>query len=153
MRYDFTPLFRSTVGFDQVGRVLDAVLASQDSVPNYPPYDIERTDENAYRITMAIAGFGEKDLEITQQDHVLTVKGQRPDTEDREGVLYLHRGIASRGFERRFTLAEYVNVKSASAENGLLSIELERELPEAKRPRSIAINGGTGLKRLAKKAA
>ncbi len=151
MRYDFTPLFRSTVGFDQVGRLLDAALTAQDSAPNYPPYDIERTDENAYRITMAIAGFGQKDLEITQQDNVLTVKGERPQPEA-DGVLYLHRGIAARSFERRFTLAEYVNVKAASVENGLLIVELQRELPEAKRPRTIAING-SGPQRLVKKAA
>ena len=152
MRYDFTPLFRSTVGFDQVGRVLDTVLNAQDSVPNYPPYDIERTDQNGYRITMAIAGFGDKDIEVTQQDNVLTVKGLRPEKTG-DNVRFLHRGIASRAFERRFTLAEYVNVKGASVENGLLSIELQRELPEEKKPRTIAINGGSGLKRLAKKAA
>ncbi len=152
MRYDFTPIFRSTIGFDQVGRVLDAVLTTQESVPNYPPYDIERTDQNDYRITMALAGFGEKEIEVTQQDNVLTVKGRRPEKAD-DNVRFLHRGIASRAFERRFTLAEYINVKSASVENGLLSIELQRELPEEKKPRTIAINGGSGLKRLARKAA
>ena len=152
MRYDFTPLFRSTVGFDHVGRVLEAVLSAQDAVPSYPPYNIERIDQNRYRITMAVAGFGEKDIEATQQDNMLTVKAHRPD-EIAENVHFLHRGIASRGFERRFTLAEYVNVRSAAIENGLLTIDLERELPEEMKPRKVPINRVSGLKRLAKKAA
>ena len=99
MRYDFSPLFRSTVGFDHVGRVLDAALSAQDAVPGYPPYNIERTDQNSYRITMAVAGFGERDIKVTQQDNMLTVRAHRPD-ETAENVHFLHRGIASRGFDR-----------------------------------------------------
>ena len=152
MRYDFSPLFRSTVGFDHLGRVLDAALNTQDGVPGYPPYNIERVDQDQYRVTMAVAGFGDKDIEVTQQDNVLTVKGQQPEQAS-ENVRFLHRGIAARAFERRFTLAEHVNVKSAGIENGLLSIDLERELPEAKKPRTIPIKSITGLKRLTKKAA
>lgn len=152
MRYDFSPLFRSTVGFDHVGRVLDAALNSQDTVPSYPPYNIERTDQNRYRITMAVAGFGEKDIEVTQQDNLLTVKADRPE-ETAENVRYLHRGVASRGFDRRFTLAEFVNVESAAIENGLLTIGLEREVPEEKKPRRVPINRASGLKKLVKKAA
>lgn len=152
MRYDFSPLFRSTVGFDHFGRALDAVSNAKDAVPGYPPYNIEQTDQSKYRISMAVAGFGEKDIEVAQQDNVLTVKGQRP-AETTENSRFLHRGIASRAFERRFTLAEYVSVSSAAIENGLLNIDLERELPEAKKPRKVPINGVSGPQRLTKKAA
>ncbi len=152
MRYDFSPLFRSTVGFDHVGRVLDAALNAQDAVPSYPPYNIERNDQNRYRVTMAVAGFGESDIDISQQDNVLTVKSHRPE-KTAENVHFLHRGIASRDFVRRFTLAEYVNVEGAAIENGLLTIRLERELPEEKKPRKVPINRVSGLKKLAKKAA
>ena len=152
MRYDFSPLFRSTVGFDHIGRIFDTVLDTAEQVPSYPPYNIERVGTNNYSITMAIAGFGEKDIEVTQEEGVLTVKGQRGDSEA-ENVRYLHRGIAGRAFERRFTLAEHVNVTGAALENGLLRIDLERELPEEKKPRSIPISGKSRLQRLTKKAA
>lgn len=131
---DFSPLYRSTVGFDRLLSMLDSSL--QDT-PSYPPYNIERTGENAYRITMAVAGFAEKDLSIEAREHALTVKGERSgDTETGE-VLY--RGIAARAFERRFQLADFVEVKGASLENGLLHIDLAREIPEAMKPRRIEI--------------
>ncbi|HVP84947.1 MAG TPA: Hsp20 family protein [Rhizomicrobium sp.] len=133
MRLDFAPLFRSTVGYDRLLDLLDAA----DTAQGYPPYNIERTDENHYRITVAVAGFGEKDLTVEVRDGVLHVTGKR---EDAEKSSYLHHGIAGRAFERRFQLAEHVEVKGAKLENGLLHIELERVIPEEKKPRRIAIN-------------
>ena len=130
---DFTPLYRSTVGFDRLFSMLDAT----PDTPSYPPYNIERTGENAYRITMAVAGFRQDDLSIEAKEHVLSVKGGRPD--ERDGAEFLHRGIAARAFERRFQLADFVEVKGASLENGLLHIDLARELPEAMKPRRIDI--------------
>jgi molecular chaperone IbpA len=134
MRLDYSPFFRSTVGFD---RLLD-MLEAGDSAQGYPPYNIERSDENHYRITVAVAGFGEKDLNVEVTDGVLTVTGKR---EGLTQATYLHQGIASRAFERSFQLAEHVEVKGAKLENGLLHVELERVVPEAKKPRRIAING------------
>ena len=134
---DFSPLYRSTVGFDRLFSMLDN--SAQDT-PSYPPYNIERTGENTYRITMAVAGFGEKDLSIEAKEHALTVKGERGNETETGEVLY--RGIAARAFERRFQLADFVEVKGASLENGLLHIDLSREIPEAMKPRKIEI--GTG---------
>lgn len=132
--FDFSPLYRSTVGFDRLFSMLDSV---NGDVPSYPPYNIERTGENAYRITMAVAGFSEKDLSLEAREGTLLIKGERaPEGEDRE-ILY--RGIASRAFERRFQLADFVEVKGASLENGLLHIDLEREIPDAMKPRKIEI--------------
>lgn len=133
MRLDFAPLFRSTVGYDRLLDLLDAA----DTAQGYPPYNIERSDENHYRITVAVAGFGEKDLTVEVRDGVLHVTGKR---EDAEKSSYLYHGIAGRAFERRFQLAEHVEVKGAKLENGLLHIELERVIPEEKKPRRIAIN-------------
>ncbi|MTI00115.1 Hsp20 family protein [Roseibium sp. RKSG952] len=135
--FDFTPLYRSTVGFDRLFSMLDS--AGSDT-PSYPPYNIERTGENAYRITMAVAGFGDKDLTVEAKEHVLTVKGEKAEDDDGREVLY--RGIASRTFERRFQLAEHVRVDGANLENGLLHIDLVRELPEAMKPRKIEIGSG-----------
>ncbi len=131
--FDFSPLFRSTVGFDRMFDMLDQVA---DSSQGYPPYNIERTDESKYRITVAVAGFGDKDLNVEVRDGILSVTGKR---EDADKQSYLYRGIAGRAFERRFQLAEHVEVKGASLENGLLHVDLERELPEGKKARSIAI--------------
>jgi molecular chaperone IbpA len=133
MRLDFAPLFRSTVGSDRLLDLLDAA----DTAQGYPPYNIERTEENRYRITVAVAGFGEKDLNVEVHDGVLHVTGKR---EDAEKSSYLYHGIAGRAFERRFQLAEHVEVKGAKLENGLLHIELERVIPEEKKPRRISIN-------------
>ncbi|MDZ7823155.1 MAG: Hsp20 family protein [Ahrensia sp.] len=135
---DFTPLHRSTVGFDRLFSMLDT-LATPENGQTYPPYNIERTNENAYRITMAVAGFSEDDITIEARPNVLTVAGaQSPDT-DGETREMLHRGIASRAFERRFQLADYVEVKNAHLKNGLLHIDLVREVPEAMKPRKIEI--------------
>jgi molecular chaperone IbpA len=132
MRLDYSPFFRTTVGFD---RLLD-LLGQAEGAPGYPPYNIERSDENHYRITLAVAGFAEKDLDIEVRDGVLTVEGKH---ETEAKPAYLHQGIAGRAFQRQFQLAEHVEVKAARLENGLLHIELERVVPEEKKPRKIAI--------------
>lgn len=139
---DFSPLYRSTVGFDRLFSMLDQ-MASSDAGQTYPPYNIERTGENAYRITIAVAGFGEGDLTIEAREATLTVKGEKK-AETREGAEVLYRGIASRAFERRFQLADHVEVKGASLENGLLHIDLVREIPESKKARSIPIGRAEG---------
>ena len=138
MRLDLTPLYRSTVGFDRMFRLLDA-MPSGDAAQSYPPYNIERLSENAYRVSMAVAGFAEDDLTIEVKEGTLAIRGEKTD-EDKDAEI-LFRGIASRGFERRFHLADHVEVKGASLKNGLLHVELVREIPEAMKPRTIAING------------
>ena len=137
---DFSPLFRTTVGFDRMANLMGSL--ANEPTNSFPPYNIEATDEYNYRITMAVAGFGENDIELTTQDSQLLVSGRinRDDAEDVRS--FLHRGIAERAFERRFNLAEHVVVKDARLENGLLHIDLVREVPEEKRPRKIAIAGG-----------
>ena len=132
MRIDYSPFYRSTVGFDHLLNLLDS---SADQ--GYPPYNIERSDENNYRVTVAVAGFAEKDLSVDVKDRVLTVSGKR---EDAAKANFLHQGIAGRGFERSFQLAEHVEVKAARLENGLLHVDLERIVPEEKKPRRITIN-------------
>ena len=136
--YDFSPLFRSSVGFDRLAQLMDS---ARDDVPSYPPYNIERTGEDQYRITMAVAGFAENDIEITAQDNALSVVGKQPKDEAPKSLLY--RGIAGRPFQRRFELAEYIRVTGASLENGLLHIELVREVPEAVKPRNIKIGSNS----------
>ena len=131
---DFSPYFRSTVGFDHLFDMLEHAV---DTGNGYPPYNIERTDETHYRISVAVAGFGEKDLNVEVRDGVLTLTGKREESEKQN---YLHQGIAGRAFERRFQLAEHVEVRAAKLENGLLHIDLERVVPEEKKPRRIAIN-------------
>ena len=136
--FDFSPLFRSTVGFDRLFDLMDS-FAEQSN--GYPPYNIERSDETHYRITLAVAGFGEKDLAIETKEGVLTVTGDKPPPQEQgDSRSYLYQGIAGRAFERRFQLAEHVEVKAAKLENGLLHIDLERLIPEEKKPRRIAIN-------------
>jgi len=139
-RFDLTPLYKSTVGFDHVASILEQ-LASADTDNGYPPYNIERVDENNYRITMAVAGFSEDDLDIEVREGTLRVTGQKPVEKEQDGAdtVFLHRGIASRNFERRFRLAEHVEVNGAKLENGLLHIDLRRELPDAMKPRKIEI--------------
>lgn len=139
--FDLSPLYRSTVGFDRLFSLLDQA-SSNDAAPSYPPYNIERTAENAYRITIAVAGFGDSDLSIESKENTLTVKGEK-NAEDGQQREVLHQGIAARAFERRFQLADYVQVTGASLENGLLHIELVREIPEAKKPRQIPIGAGS----------
>ena len=135
---DFAPLYRSTVGFDRLFSMLDGVSQPENG-QTYPPYNIERTGENAYRITMAVAGFGDTELSIESRENVLTVKGEKGEQKDEEAYETLYRGIAGRAFERRFQLAEYVEVKGASLKNGLLHIDLVRVIPEAMKPRKIDI--------------
>ncbi|MGH6986518.1 MAG: Hsp20 family protein [Caulobacteraceae bacterium] len=135
---DFSPLYRSVVGFDRLADLLDA--ANHESAGGYPPYNIERTDENSYRIEMAVAGFKPEDLVIEVKENLLTVQGRKaPGAETRR---YLHRGLAERAFERRFQLADYMVVTDANLADGLLSLSLRRELPEALKPRRIEIKAG-----------
>ena len=136
--FDFSPLFRSTVGFDRVLDLLDSV-SRYDTTQTFPPYNIERTDESHYRITIAVAGFADKDLNVEVRDGVLTVQGKRTN-EETEKPGYLYQGIAGRAFERRFQLAEHVEVRAAKLENGLLHVDLEQVVPEEKKPRRIPIN-------------
>ena len=135
---DFSPLYRSVVGFDRLADLLDA--ASTETASGYPPYNIERTGENSYRIEIAVAGFKSKDLNIEIKENLLTVKGRKSETDDAR--RYLHRGLAERNFERRFQLADYVIVTDAQLADGLLSLSLKRELPEALKPRRIEISDG-----------
>ena len=139
--FDLSPLYRSTVGFDRLFSLLDG-LSNGDGQQPYPPYNIERTGENAYRITMAIAGFSEADLDLQAKENILSVKGEKKE-EKREDGEVLYRGIAARAFERRFQLADHVEVTGASLENGLLHIDLVREIPEAMKPRKISIGSGS----------
>jgi molecular chaperone IbpA len=136
---DFSPFYRSTVGFDRLFNRLDNLVGQE--AKTYPPYNIEKIGENAYRISIAVAGFSNGDIAIESKENVLTVKGAKPAETDDAKREFLHRGIAERAFELRFQLAEYVEVSGASLENGLLHIELKRELPESKKARTIAING------------
>ena len=136
--FDLTPFYRSTVGFDRLFSMLDQV---SDSSPGYPPYNIERTGENTYRISVAVSGFSESELSIVAKENTLTIKGEKVANENaKEQPEVLYRGIASRAFERVFQLADHVQVKNASLEDGLLHVDLVREIPEAKKPRSIPIN-------------
>jgi molecular chaperone IbpA len=140
--FDLAPLYRSTVGFDRLFSMLDGFEAA----PGYPPYNIERTGENAYRISVAVAGFSENELSIEAKENTLTIKGEKQTKDEKNGgeVLYevLYQGIAARAFERVFQLADYVHVKGATLENGLLHVDLVREIPEAKKPRQIPIGNG-----------
>ncbi len=135
--FDLSPLYRSTVGFDRLASILDQVTSAAESQNTYPPYNIEKTGENAYRITLAVAGFSDDELSIEAKEGQLVVTGRKTETEDKANVL--HRGIATRAFERRFQLADHVRAVEAATENGLLHIDLVREVPEALKPRKIEI--------------
>jgi len=137
MRFDLSPLYRSTVGFDSLASMLDQVASFDNETDAYPPYNIERLTENEYRITMAVAGFGKQDVEIEVKENTLSIRGEKKGA-DKERT-FLHRGIASRAFERRFQLADHVEVRGADVKDGLLSIDLEREVPERLKPRTIEI--------------
>lgn len=139
--FDFSPLFRSTVGFDRLASVLESAMTAEDSAFSYPPYNIEKTGDDTYRITLAVAGFGESELQIEQHEDALTVVGEKKGQNGHAGQ-YLYRGIAGRAFKREFQLAEHVRVTGAAIENGLLHIELVREVPEAMKPRKIDIKRG-----------
>ena len=133
---DFTPLYRSAIGFDRLANLIESAASNGNA--GYPPYNIEQLGDNDYRISMAVAGFTQEELELSFQENLLTVKGNKQADTERH---YLYQGIAERGFERRFQLADYVRVKGADLKNGLLHIELVREVPEAMKPRKIEING------------
>ncbi len=140
--FDFSPLYRSTIGFDHLSSLLDAANRSDTNQPAYPPYNIELLDTDKYQITMAVAGFVEDELELHSEKQTLTVRGQK--TEGREDQRnYLHQGIAARNFERRFQLADHVEVTGASLANGILHIDLVRVIPEAMKPKRIPIGAGT----------
>jgi molecular chaperone IbpA len=136
--FDLTPFYRSTVGFDRLFNLLDQA-SGEGAAPGYPPYNIERTGENAYRISVAVSGFSQAELSIVAKENTLTIKGEKSANENGGKAEVLYRGIAARAFERAFQLADYVTVKNASLENGLLHVDLVREIPEAKKPRSIPI--------------
>lgn len=136
---DLAPLHRFAVGFDNVNRLLDAALQRDERTPSYPPYNIEKQNENDYRITMAVAGFSLDDLDVTVTGDTLVVSGRLPGHSDTPAVTVLHRGIASRAFERRFQLADHIKVRNAQLADGLLHIDLQREMPAEKTPRRIEI--------------
>ena len=148
---DFTPLFRSTVGFDRMQRLMDAAMRADESNLSYPPYNIESFGENAYRITMAVAGFGQDDIDITVKENTLTISGKARG--DDESTVFLHRGIAGRSFVRHFHLADHIRVAGAELTNGLLHVDLAREVPEAMKPRKIAIQGTSSQDTAARQAA
>ncbi len=141
---DFTPLFRSTVGFDRLSQMLESNLTADTGVA-YPPYNIVKLNDDEYRITMAVAGFTDKDIDITAKQNQLVVQGKAAEREEGKGAEYLHRGIAERAFERRFQLADHIRVTGAKIENGLLTVALVREIPEAAKPRKIEIKAGGNL--------
>ena len=144
--FDFSPLYRSAIGFDRMANLLDSLSRTEQVQPSYPPYNIELTGEDQYRITMAVAGFERDELNIEVNQNNLTVSANKKS--DEQPRTYLHQGIAARSFERRFQLADHVQVKSATIENGLLHIELQREVPEAMKPRTIQINSGRSQEKL-----
>lgn len=140
--YDFSPMFRSVVGFDRLNRMLENALETEES--SYPPYNIEKTGEESYRITMAVAGFTPKDIEVVAKENTLTISGQQlQNAEEEKGKTYLYRGIATRAFERRFQLADHIRVGEAKLNNGILAVDLVREVPEAAKPRSIPVKADT----------
>lgn len=144
--FDLTPLYRSTVGFDRMAGLMDQLMAGDAPTPSYPPYNIEKTGDDAYRISIAVAGFSEDDLNIEVKDLSLTVTAKKAEAKDETKPVYLHRGIAERGFERRFQLADHVRVAGAELVNGLLHVDLVREVPEALKPRTIAIKNTASAK-------
>jgi molecular chaperone IbpA len=147
---EFAPFYRSAIGFDRLFNMLDQATGF-DNESTYPPYNIERTGENAYRITLAVAGFTSEELKLEVKEQTLTVSGEK--AAEASDKTYLHRGIAARAFERRYQLADHVDVTGAKFENGLLHIDLVRNVPESKKPRSVAIGTGDGAKQLEAKAA
>ena len=142
---DFAPFYRSTVGFDRLFSTLDQLNGVDSAAPSYPPYNIARTDENAYRISVAVAGFTDADLSIEAKENMLTIHGEKQANDEKETTDVLYQGIAARTFERSFQLADYVQVKGASLENGLLHVDLVREIPGAMKPRAIPITSSSKL--------
>lgn len=150
-RFDPTPLYRASIGFDRMADMLDRVLSADLQAPSYPPYNIEKTDDNAYRISIAVAGFAADDLSVEVKENALLVAGRS--SEDDSAREYLHRGIATRAFERRFHLADHVRVNGARHVDGMLHIDLVRELPEALKPRQIAISTQSPSRKLVEASA
>lgn len=142
MKIDLTPLYANTVGFDRFGSLLDAALSSDRQSAGYPPYDIELVGENKYSITLAVAGFMDGEVDVQVEKGVLTISGKKEDP--RKDSRYLHRGIATRSFERKFNLADHVEVVNAQLDNGLLKVSLVKEIPEAMKPRKIPVGSSTG---------
>jgi molecular chaperone IbpA len=151
--FDLSPFYRSTVGFDRLFSMLDQLPGFAGAEQAYPPYNIERTGDNSYRITIAVAGFGDNELSIEAKENTLTVKGEKRTKSDAAKAEVLYQGIAARAFERVFRLADFVEVKAAALENGLLHVDLVRELPEAMKARTIRINGSANGKAVETKAA
>jgi len=149
--FDFTPLYRSTVGFDHFADLLDRTFTGDVAQNTYPPYNIQKTAEDAYRISIAVAGFSEDDLSVETRENQLFIAARKNGDAKTDDTNYLHRGIAQRSFEKRFQLAEHVTVTGATVENGMLNIELIREMPEALKPRKIAINGNMAIESKATK--
>lgn len=149
-RFDLTPLYRASVGFDRMADMMDRALSADLGAPTYPPYNIEKTGEDAYRISIAVAGFSPEDLSVEMKDGAVVISAAKAEKSGDEGRTYLHRGIATRAFERRFTLAEHIRVTGASHEDGMLHIDLVREVPEALKPRKIEIakTGANAVERL-----
>jgi molecular chaperone IbpA len=154
---DFTPLFRSTVGFDRLMRMLEDDFPRHANTNSYPPYNIERISDDQYHIEMAVAGFGMNDIDITVEGNRLTITGSKEKSDKKDGENYLYRGIATRNFTQEFKLADHIEVEDAALDNGMLSIKLVRNIPEEKKPRKIAINYGQSMfdkaKKLTKKSA
>ncbi|WP_295317430.1 Hsp20 family protein [Roseobacter sp.] len=143
--FDFAPLYRATVGFDQIADLMDRVLTTEGTQPSYPPYNIEKLDDDSYRISVAVAGFSEADLSVEVRENALIVSARKAD-EDQDRT-YLHRGIATRAFERRFHLADHVRVNGATHADGMLHIELHREVPEALKPRQVSISSARQIEK------
>ena len=140
--YDFSPLFRSTIGFDRLTNIMDTAMRQSDATEAYPPYNIQKTGENSYCITVAVAGFSEEELEIVSHDGNLVIEGRvKPNEENKENI-FLHRGIAGRAFKRSFQLADHIKIMGANLSNGLLNVELVREIPEELKPKKIEISNG-----------
>ena len=137
--YDFTPLYRSTVGFDRLANMMDRALSTDVGTNTYPPYNIEKSGDNTYRISVAVAGFSEDELSVEMRDGQLVISARKAETKDQSNVQYLHQGIAARAFEKRFQLADHVRPVGAETKDGLLHIDLLREVPEALKPRKIEI--------------
>jgi molecular chaperone IbpA len=138
-RFDLSPLFRSTIGFDRLARLVDSASRFDGAAPAYPPYNIESTGEDSYRLTMAVAGFSRDEIDITVQENSLVISGKAQKEDEGANGRYLHRGIARRAFERRFSLADHIKVSGASMDNGLLHVDLVREIPEEAKPRQVKI--------------
>ncbi|QJF52831.1 Hsp20 family protein [Roseobacter ponti] len=143
--FDFAPLYRATVGFDQIADLMDRVLTTEGTQPSYPPYNIEKLDDDSYRISVAVAGFSEADLSVEVRENALIVSARKADED--EDRTYLHRGIATRAFERRFHLADHVRVNDATHADGMLHIELHREVPEALKPRQVSISSARQIEK------